>query len=353
MVRIQAMHREDDYARTIIEDLLKLREGDALSINTDEKDLEFAKMIANEAIGTTNVTAKIVVTENGRPTQVLEFDPAPPASDPKAFAMLRLAHEKETAKVEGPLLDVIVDKEDLSAVQRLGHLAEPVLLNRRISVPWCVAKVHDEDDERNEEIARKIALNIAEQSLSADYRRKYLEHSDSVHLHMTGDGTDFTVDVPEDARYVGGTQTLPNGRSFLRGLDFDVLSFITDCNSLDGSFKATATVLGRPYEGTFTFKEGRLVDFTHTKEMDTLLSFDENLGKPGYFSFRDKQFTLHMGGSIVEGLDEEPEDETLLPEYFNRSLYTLALHLDSRLSIFATDCKGRTTELVRKGFFLQ
>ena len=347
------MQRKTDYARTIINDLLKLREGDALSINTDETDLEFAKKIANEALPITQVTVKIVVTDHGRPTQVLEFDPAPPASDPRAFAMLRLAHEKAMPNSQADILELIVDKEDLSAVQKLGHLAEPVLLNRRISVPWCVAKVHDDDAKEWDELERKIDLNIAEQTLSTDYRRKYLEHSDSVHLHVTGNNTDFTVNVPENARFIGGTQTLPNGRTFLNGLDFDMLSFITDCNSLDGVLEAKATVMGRPYEGTLTFENGKLMAWTHSKEMDTLLSFDENIRKPGYFSFRDKEFILHLGGSIVEGLEEEPEDETLLPEYFNKSLYTLALHLDPKLSILATNCEGKTTELVRKGFFLQ
>ena len=129
------MQRKTDYARTIINDLLKLREGDALSINTDETDLEFARKIANGALPITHATVKIVVTDHGRPTQVLEFDPAPPASDPRAFAMLRLAHEKTIPNSQTDVLELIVDKEDLSTVQKLGHLAEPVLLNRRISVP--------------------------------------------------------------------------------------------------------------------------------------------------------------------------------------------------------------------------
>lgn len=84
-----------------------------------------------------------------------------------------------------------------------------------------------------------------------------------------------------------------------------------------------------------------------------LLDFDENLKKPGYFSFRDKEFILHLGGSVIEGLEQEPEYEDLIPQYFNRSLYTLALKLEEKLTIFATNCEGNTTELVRKGFFLQ
>lgn len=342
------------YAKAIVEELLRLQGGDALSINTEEQDLEFAKEIANTALPITQVTVKIVVTENGKPTQVLEFDPAPPALDPQGFAMLRLAHEKKSSTQEGSeYLEVIVDKEDLVAVQKFGHLAEPVLLNRRISVPWCVAKVHDFDAENWKEIDSKLELGIANQNLVADYRRQFLQQSDSTLLHITGENTDFTVGVPEGARFIGGTQVLPSGRKFLNSLDFDVMSFLVDCNSLEGHFEARAKVLGKNLTCSFEYKDGQLISYNPQKELSTLFAFDENLKKPGYFSFKDKEFNLHLGGALVDGLDRIPEEEELLPQYFNRCLYTLKLHLDSKLSIFATDCSGKTTELVRKGFFLQ
>ena len=73
-----------DYANAIVRDFLDLRTGDALSINTDERDLEFAKLIAQTALPVTDVTVKIVVIENGKPAQVMEFDPAPPAHMPRS-----------------------------------------------------------------------------------------------------------------------------------------------------------------------------------------------------------------------------------------------------------------------------
>ena len=65
------MDRYENYANTIIKDLLGLRTGDALSINTDERDVEFAKTIARIALPVTDVTVKIVVIEKGKPVQVL------------------------------------------------------------------------------------------------------------------------------------------------------------------------------------------------------------------------------------------------------------------------------------------
>ena len=88
------MDRYENYAKVIVNDLLNLRVGDALSINTDERDVEFAKKIARIALAITDVTVKIVVIEKGRPVQVLEFDPTPPAHMPTGFAMLRLSHRE-------------------------------------------------------------------------------------------------------------------------------------------------------------------------------------------------------------------------------------------------------------------
>ncbi len=341
------------YAKTIVTDLLKLRAGDALSINTEEIDLEFAKEIANTALDITKVTVKIVVTENGKPNQVMEFDPAPPALDAQAFAMLRLAHESQNKQDNTEYLEIIVDKEDLVTVQKFGHLAEPVLLNRRISVPWCVAQIHDDNTQQWKEINNKIDLGIENQILVADYRRQYLQQSDSVLLHITGKNTDFTVKIPEGARFLGGTQILPNGRKFLNTLNFDVISFITDCNSLEGRLEAHCKILGKELDCTLIFKDGNLVNWTPEKELNSLFNFDDNLKKPGYISFKDKEFILHLGGSLVEGLSIIPENESSLPDYFNKCLYTLKLYLDPKLSIFATNCNGNTTELVRHGFFLQ
>lgn len=342
------------YAKTIVADLLKLRAGDALSINTEEIDLEFAKEIANTALEITRVTVKIVVTDKGKPNQVIEFDPAPPALDPQSFAMLRLAHESEEKQEnKEEYLELIVDKEDLVTVQKFGHLAEPVLLNRRISVPWCVAKIHDNNTQQWDDINNKIDLGIENQCLVADYRRQYLQQWDSILLHLTGKNTDFSVQIPEGARFMGGTQVLPSGRKFLNSLNFDVISFITDCNFIDGKLEAQCKVLGKDLDCILVFKDGKLVDWTHSKELDTLFNFDENLKKPGFISFKDKEFILHLGGSLVEGLATIPEDESSLPDYFNKCLYTLKLHLDPKLNIFATNCKGKTIELVKRGFFLQ
>ena len=341
------------YARTIVNDLLALRLGDALSINTEEADVPFAKIVAKEALSVTDVTVKIVVTNNGKPTQVLEFDPTPPAHLPRSYAMLRLSHVRKAVE-EGSCLDVIVDSSDMGAIQKLGHLADPVVLDRRIAVPWCVAEVFDEDDDSSwEAIARKIALNIPNQSLSAVYRSKSLENSDIAELYFSGEGTDFSVCVPKESLFAGGHKVLQSGREFLTGMDFDRLSFLVDKDSANGYFTADATVLGKRQRIRFEFKDGRLVSWTPSSQLERLLSFDEQLKRVGYISMRDNEVIVNLGGAVLDALSDVPISEELLPQWFNMSLYTLRCDLGKNIDICCTDGNGISKVLAKNGVFVE
>lgn len=341
------------YARTIVNDLLSLRLGDALSINTEEVDVPFAKLVAQTALPVTDVTVKIVVTNNGKPSQVLEFDPAPPAHLPRSYAMLRLSHVSRVRDL-GECLDVIVDCNDMGAIQKLGHLADPVVLDRRIAVPWCVAEVFDEDDVSSwKAIGKKIALNIPNQSLSAMYRSRSLENSDIAELFFTGEGTDFSVSVPKESLFAGGHKVLQSGREFLTGMDFDRLSFLVDKDSVNGYFTADVTVMGKRQRIRFEFEEGRLVSWTRSTELERLLSFDEQLKRVGYISMRDNEVIVNLGGAILDALSDVPISEELLPQWFNMSLYRLCCHLGRNLDILCTDGNGISRVLAKNGIFVE
>lgn len=341
------------YAKAIVNDLLALRLGDALSINTEESDVPFAKLVAKEALSVTDVTVKIVVTNNGKPTQVLEFDPTPPAHLPRSYAMLRLSHVRKAVD-EGSCLDIIVDSNDMGAIQKLGHLADPVVLDRRIAVPWCVAEVFDEDDDSSwEALGRKIKLNIPNQSLSAMYRSKSLENSDIAELYFTGEGTDFSVSVPKESLFAGGHKVLQSGREFLTGMDFDRLSFLVDKDSVNGYFTADVTVMGKRQSIRFEFLDGRLVSWSESSELERLLSFDEQLKRVGYISMRDNEVIVNLGGAILDALSDVPISEELLPSWFNMSLYTLRCHLGRSIDICSTDGNGISKVLAKNGVFVE
>lgn len=346
------MDRYENYAKTIINDLLCLKTGDALSINTDERDVEFAKTIARLALPVTDVTVKIVVIEKGKPLQVLEFDPTPPSHMPTGFAMLRLSH-KGRKNLEGKLLDIIVDPTDMGAIQKLGHLAEPVVLGRRIAVPWCVADVYDDEDhEAWEEIERRIAYNIANLGLVSMYRTNKLNDSEIVQMNLAGDGTDFTVDVPAETLFQGGHHELPSGRTFLSGMDFDILNLLADRNSAEGSFTAYVEVLGRPQTIRFEFEKGVLKSYSESPELDTLLSFDEDIRRVGYLSLSENGVCVNLGGALVDALRILPPSEEELPDFFNTSLYTLKCRLQGRISVTATSSSGIGLEIMKESAFV-
>jgi len=342
-----------DYANAIVRDFLDLRTGDALSINTDERDLEFARLIAQTALPVTDVTVKIVVIENGKPSQVLEFDPAPPAHLPQAAVMLRLSHEKSWHGEEGQMIDIIVEQDDMGALQKLGHLADPLVLDRRIAVPWCVASVWDDDDPAWTDLVSTLDVGVSSLGLASRYRSRRLEDMSLADMKIRGPHTDLELTVAPSSRFVGGHQVLSSGREFISCVDFDRLSFNADRSSACGRAHGVATVLGKRQEVDLVFVNGRLTDWTHTPEMDRLLDFDENLKRVGYVSLRDGEMVLHLGGALVEALDILPPDEEMLPDFFNTSLYTLSCTLEKGLDVVCTDTDGIPHEIVKNGLFAE
>ena len=321
-----------DYAKAIVIDLLQLRLGDALSINTEENDLEFAKQVARTALEITNVTVKIVLTEKGKPTDVIEFDPEPPASAPKGFVMLRLANRTQE-KIQGKVLDIKVEADDMSAMQKLGHLAEPVLLDRRIAVPWCVVTVYDQDDPKWEEIESRISSSLSDLDLLTTYRTKSLNCDKDRVLTFKGKEADFSLTIPQGCAFVSGHQVLGSGREFLSSSDFDIMSAIVDKNSLNGHFKAKMCVLGKEQELELIFEKGLLISYSESAQMDRLIELDEGLRRPGYISLRDNEVVLYLGGALTDSLEIRPEREEDLPDFFNCSLFTIKCIVSEKLDM--------------------
>lgn len=343
---------KESYAKAIVKELLCLRAQDALSINAEDLDFEFAKLVADQALQITHSTVKIVVTENGKPVQVMDFEPEFPAMDGKMPVMLRISHKRESV-VSGPTISLVVDPNDMIAIQRFGHLADPIVLDRRIGVPWCVANVYDDSDiESWEAVSRKIELGIQDQGLSSKYRSRDLGKGDIRKIAFIGEKGSLEVGIPKKTVFVDGNQALRSGREFLNSFDFDRLSFNVDRASASGSVHCKARVLGKDIETVLVFKDGMLTDWTHCSELDQILGFDENLRRIGYITMRDNEFTLNLGCSLVESLGEKPESEEDLPGHFNNSLYTIRFVMDRKMDVLATNGEQKTWEVAKKGYFL-
>lgn len=341
------------YAERIITDFLRLQDGDALSINTEDKDFHFASIVARKALNTTNVTVKIVVTENGKPVEVTDFDVENKTASPtRRMAMLRLKHVDKAIKDEA-VLETAVEKEDLSALHKLGHLADPIVTGRRISVPWCVVPVfEDPDSEEAGFTSKKLNENVSSHIKLADYRKSYMEHSDMDEIHLYSDDCNLTLRVPARISFIGGTSSLSDGRTYVNTIDFDRISFAVDKNSANGYLKGRAAVFGKEEELELEFKNGELSVIRGSEKLRNLLSFDDELNKVGYISLRDKDFILSLGGSLQDSLERVMENMEEIPSYFNSSIYSLKIHLNNKLSVSYSNFSGKTTELIRRGFFL-
>lgn len=335
------------YAKKILNDFLKLRKGDALSVNVEESDFDIAKIFASEAINITDVQVKIVVTDKGKPVDVIEFDPEIPGrTQTIGFALLRIAHSAESnenQKFDGKLLDNYPDKDDLVSIQKLNHLAEPVVLNRRLAIPYCVVPSSAVD----------FKDSVSDRMIVVDYRKKFLNGKDVEQLHFIGENTDFTVDIPQYNFFNSNHILLSNGRDFICSTDLEKISCTLDMNSMEGSLEAESDIFGRKQKVCLKYKNGNLIDCSDSKQLKTLMAYDLNVVKPGYMELADKSFDLYMGGSLLGNFKKEPENEESVPDSFNTCLYSLKLHLPDNLSVYFSGFDGKEYELVRKGFFLE
>lgn len=342
------------YAERIIKDFLRLQDGDALSINTEDIDFPFASTVAKKALETTNVTVKIVVTENGKPVEVTDFDVEDKnPSVIRRMAMLRLKHVERSITNEA-VLEAEVEKDDLASLQKLGHLADPIVPGRRISVPWCVVPVFEDEESEEARLFKEKSLDgeINNHIKLTDYRKSYMEHSDMDLIHLTSDDTDLTLRVPARISFIGGSSTLVDGRSYINTADFDRISFALDKDSAEGFLKGTAFVFGKEEEAELKFEKGVLSVIKGSNKLKKLLSFDEYLQKVGYISLRDKEFILSLGGSLQDSIDNILETQEEIPTYVNTSIYSLKVHLNSKISVSYSNFSGKTTKLIRRGFFL-
>lgn len=342
-----------EYSSIVINSFLKLREGDALSVNTEEKDFELARVLADMAVRVTKTVVKIVVTVDGKPSEVVDFDPYEPAVEVKSLCMLHLNHQDDNKVDFEKALDVIVDKDDLKAIQKLGHLADPIILDRRIVITWCTVPAFYADSMELKNLVARLSDDIEGQILAVKYRQKFLNHADIDSFHFFGDNCDFTVDIPEGCFFYGGLNSLSNGREFLSSVDFQRLLCNVDKNSINGWFNTEVKVLGKVYNLKLTFEKGKLKEDFRCSQLSSLLSFDENLSKPGCVLLNDKDFRVMLGSSSVDSLSVRPDSVENLPSWFNDSIYKIECKLDEKLNIEYIDCENKAHELVRKGFFLE
>lgn len=338
------------YSDFVVKKLVNLQNGDALSINTEEISFDLAREIANTALSITNYPVKILVTENGKPVDVTDFEPEGVFSQPKSMAMIRINYIKKDISDQNSL-NVVVNKDDLPTCQKLNHLSEPIERERVIAVPFCVVPFYDSDDERWSLVEKKIE-SFDSDELIVKYRKQNLQNLDIHTLHFKGENTDFQLTLPENVEFSGNLTVLRSQRHFYDSIDISDLVTVVEKDSIEGKFYAETKVFGKKVKCNFIFKDGNLDYDSSSFELKQLFGFENNIRKPGYIKMSDKNFYLYLGGALFKPVRNIIKADEELPDYLNDSIYSLELKLEDKLSITAVDCEGKDTEIVRKGFFL-
>lgn len=391
------------YACLVLETMVRVQQGDALSINTESHTLPFAKLLAGMASEITQQPVHIVVTEHGKPQGVIPVEPVEHdilQPTPTGAAMIRIVDTEHRNWSEPD--DLAAASADFVALQEYEHLADPLIFDRRIAVPWAVVHVPGPNwakyligDETREDALWDMLQDIwkldheqfstvwESQSQLLHYRKRQLEQIDAKQLRFVSAGTDLTVDLAQHSHWEGGLQVLPNGRTFIPSLPLEELFIAVDRSSASGRMTASRPIglFGEQVlVAEFELCGGKVVawDAEHGKKLlDAFFDIDEGAKHIGEVALADENTAVsrsaelygvslldrnrttrvRFGSASLSCLDPDLaiEDETGLHESTTFNLSNVVCDCpigDGELEVFARTHDGRTIQLMEHGVFL-
>ena len=107
-------------------------------------------------------------------------------------------------------------------------------------------------------------------------RSSYLNGLDIEELHIMDSGTDLSIKLVNSAQWIGGTETLPDGREFFPNLPTEEIFTVPDFRGVNGFVSTTrpVTVLGKQVIGAkIHLKDGIVNDFSAEQGEDILAQF--------------------------------------------------------------------------------
>ena len=339
------IYSADKYAYFIIHRMLRLEEGERLTLHANEETIEFAHKVAHEAAESSGVTVSLVYIENGRVESVDEIAPSYREKEAKSDCLLNLASFTPSVFREDEELDA-------PSLQRHRLLSDPVFLDRRISIPYAVAYVPTAAWAQfiygAGATADRLWLDLAE-FLSLDdedgssaekiltQRAAVLNSLGIRSLQLEADNISLSADLADGARINTTAMNLNGRRFFCPSLPCEDLIFPVNFRSARGSFRSTYPfrLFDRVFDSaSFTVKDGKIASVSGIEPayINRYMNIDERAA---------------FAGDVT--LDDEAQLEA---SGLNTSFARLEVPVGSRqLSVAAKLSDGRTVSIFEDGVF--
>lgn len=248
----------DLYAQLVCNGQLKLRVADVLSINTEESTYDFAMLLARKACNITKLTVNIVVTKNGKVIEEVPMDPDLldiHKPNPGIPVMCRIVDFSTYTYFS--LDDPHTIENNLVEINNFGNLSDPLVLNRRISVPWCTIimpsltfaqallnEVEQGDQIRLLEVLYRLDQEDPEvywenQANLLTYRKNLVNSMGDGIISVANSNTNLVSKICAKTNWAGGHTVLRNNRTFYHKLPSQNIHTTLDNKSSDGTIVAS------------------------------------------------------------------------------------------------------------------
>ncbi len=389
MIILIAMNTiSERYASYIINRQLRLETGEKLTVNCNEDTLEFAGTLSKMAAEATGVPVQLVYIRDGKVETVEEVDPDFTAKANGRAVMVHLA--------SFPSFKAL-DESDLSAreLQEYRLIAEPVITDRQISVPWATVYVPTAawaefvygqgatTDSLWLMISDMLALDregidlMIRDSIHTS-RRKRIEDEKITDIFIKGPSADLHLKRNRRARITGTLSTLRDGRSFEPTSPAEDTVIALDEFSGEGTFRTTYPfrLFDRVFQdAAVTIENGRIKTFSTeggALHASKYLNIDEESGRVGELAIADgytpvsrmrvasgipaldqMRTTSLVFGGITPAAVTPGSDEELKQDGVNTSFVRLVLPIgDMETEIKAYTEDGRYITLMEDGIML-
>ncbi len=379
----------DRYARFILERMLRLQKGEKLTINCNEETFSFAKELSHMAAELTGVNSTLVYIVKGKVESVDEIEPPYEGKEQGKACMLHLATLPECSLDP----DTELGAKEL---QEFRLLSDPIVLDRRISVPWAtayvpspywaeflygagetvdrlwmdLAELYDLEDEETtdltisqEKVLRKRIRNLDSLGISA--------------LHLKAPNLDLTLPLASGVRFQTSAARLEDGRFFYPSYPCEDVFVPVDFRRASGYFSTTRRfrLFDRFFENaSVNIEDGRIKGFILEDGNDEINRFfrtdsksmqvgeiilcdhlthtsrrDLCLGVP--ILDRMRTTSIVLGGATPEAITEEDEARLDL-DGINTSFTRLELPIGSdELQVDALLQNGESVPIMIDGSF--